>query len=300
VAAAPVTTTSATTMAPATTSTAPVTSSSAPPTTRPPAPPFALASATLSLVDVSRPTVSHGRTVAASRKLTTLVWYPAVSGRWPLIVFAHGYDVGPQTYLHLLQVWAEAGFVVAAPEFPLTDAAVAGANLDENDLDQQPGDVRFVITTLLTPSSPMAGRIDPARIGVAGHSDGGETALAVGFLPGQTDWRVKAVMAFSVQLIPGQPARPGLPLLVAQGDHDTTNPPVWGRAVYDQAASPRWLLWLAGAGHLPPFAGGSVWQPVVDRVSVDFLDRYLAGTGSTATLVADGQRPGLASLVGTP
>jgi poly(3-hydroxybutyrate) depolymerase len=232
--------------------------------------------------------------------LTTLVWYPAAGGRRPLVVFAHGYDVGPQTYLHLCQVWAAAGYVVAAPEFPLTDPAVAGPNLDEADINQQPGDVSFVITSLVDPSGPLAGRIDSGRIGVAGHSDGGETALAVGFLPGQIDGRVRTVMALSAQPIPGQQARPGLPLLVAQGDHDTTNPPAFGRAVYDQAAAPRWLLWLAGAEHLPPFTGGSIWQPVVDRVSVDFLNHYLAGTGSTASLAADGHRPGLASLVGTP
>jgi pimeloyl-ACP methyl ester carboxylesterase len=146
----------------------------------------------------------------------------------------------------------------------------------------------------------VARQIDPGRIGMAGHSDGGETALAIGFVPGQSDWRVKAVMAFSAQLIPGQVAQPGRPLLVAQGDHDTINPPALGQAVYDQAASPRWLLRLIGAGHLPPFAGGSVWQPVVDRVTVDFLNRYVAGTGSMATLAADGQRPGLASLAGAP
>lgn len=223
-----------------------------------------------------------------------------MGGPWPLLVFAHGYNVGPQTYLHLCQVWASAGFVVAAPEFPLTDPAVAGAALDEGDLGQQPGDVRFVITSLLSPAGPIAGRIDPGRIGVAGHSDGGETALAIGFLPGQADPRVRAVMAMSVQLIPAQVARPGLPILVSQGDHDTINPPAWGQAVYNQAAAPRWFLRLLGAGHLPPYAGGSVWQPVVDQVTVDFLNRYLAGTGSAAKLAADGQRAGLASLVGTP
>ncbi|MGI8491752.1 MAG: chlorophyllase/cutinase-like alpha/beta fold protein, partial [Acidimicrobiales bacterium] len=134
-----------------------------------------MVSATLRLVDDSRPTVSGGRQVAASRTLTTLVWRPAVAGRWPLVVFAHGFQVGPTPYLALLSSWAAAGFVVAAPEFPLTDATVAGANLDESDIDNQPADVRFVISRLVGSGSPLPGVIDPSEVALAGHSDGAET-----------------------------------------------------------------------------------------------------------------------------
>ena len=72
------------------------------------------------------------------------MWLPAAPGRRPLIVFAHGFDVGPGIYAALLDAWAAHGYVVAAPEFPLTDPAVAGASLDENDINNQPADLRFV------------------------------------------------------------------------------------------------------------------------------------------------------------
>jgi dienelactone hydrolase len=286
------TTSSSTTTVPATTTVAPGTAARAPSTTASPPQP-SLRSLTLPFVDTSRPTVSRGRTISPSRALTTLVWYPGAGGPWPLLVFAHGYQVGPAPYLAMLETWAAAGYVVAAPEFPLTDAAVAGPDLDENDLDNQPADVRFVIRSLLT-TSPVAGHIDSTRLGVAGHSDGAETALA---LAGDPSLRLRAAITLSVQpLASGPPGNP--PLLVGQGDRDTINPPSYGQAVYQQAARPKFYLDLLGAGHLPPFSGAGPWAPVVDRATVDFLDHYLAGrTSGTGALMSDG-RSGVATIEG--
>jgi dienelactone hydrolase len=268
-------------------------------TTAPPTPqrPYPIATSTVTLVDPSRPTVSRGRTIAPSRTLTTLLWYPTVAGRWPLIVFAHGFQVGPVPYTHLCEAWAAAGYVVAAPEFPLTDAAVAGAALDEADINNQPADVRFVAASLVA-GGPTSTRIDPAHIAMAGHSDGAETALAAGVEGGL---RIRAVIALAVSPLPSGGSSGNPPLLVGQGDQDTINPPALGQAVFNQAARPRYLLNLIGAGHLPPFTGTAPWQPVVDRVTIDFLDRYVAGRPvSAAALVSDGSQAGVASVEASP
>lgn len=253
---------------------------------------------TVALVDGSRPTVSRGAKVSASRALTTVVWSPAVAGahRWPLVVFAPGYRVGPGTYASLCRYWAARGYVVASPSFPLADPAVAGAAVDEGDLSNEPADVRFVIASLLDPAGPAAAvtvSIEADKLAVAGHSDGAEVALAVAQPATPT---IKAVIAMAGQ--PVVPNRlPNPPLLVMQGDHDTINPPGRSRAVYDGAAPPRFLLTLLGASHLAPFSGGSPWQAVVEAVSVDFLNHYLAGTTTDDTqLVADAAHPGLSSL----
>ena len=259
-----------------------------------PGPPFPVAATTMALVDPSRPTVSRGVTVSPSRALTTTVWSPTAAGRWPLLVFAAGFRVGPQDYSHLGRLWAAAGYVVAAPSFPLADAAVAGPALDEGDLDNEPADVRFVISAITAPSSPVAGRVDAGRIGVAGHSDGAEVALAVAQQPATA---IRAVIALA-----GQPVTAGLghnpPLLVVQGDADTVNPPERGQAVFDRATGPHFLLTLSGGDHSTPFAAGSRWQAVVDDVTVTFLHRYLAGQPATDDrLLATGNRPGLALMV---
>ena len=267
---APPTTPSSTAPPQSTTST-----STTPPTTTPPGPPFAVASLTVPLVDASRPTVSHGRQLSSSRSLTTLVWYPDVPGRRPLVVFAHGYQVGPTPYLSLLRAWAAHGYVVAAPEFPLTDEALAGTNLDENDIDNQPADLRFVTDSLVSASSPVGGRIDASRVVVAGHSDGSESALAASIAPvppGEPPFR--ALVAMSVQQLPGVSHTDNPPMLVTQGDHDTINPPSYGYQVYNQGAAPKYLLVLKGGEHLPPLEAGSAWLAGIELVTEAFVDCY--------------------------
>jgi hypothetical protein len=70
--------------------------------------------------------------------------------------------------------------------------------------------------------------------------------------------------------------------------------------VYEQAHRPRFLLSLLGGGHMAPFLSGTGWQAVVDKVTVDFLDRYVSGrTTSDAALLRDAES-GASSLVADP
>jgi dienelactone hydrolase len=263
-----------------------------PPTAAPPvtaAPnPTGVGTEVLQLADRSRPTVSHGRLVSPTRALTTQVWYPeGLSGPRPLVVFAHGFQVGLEPYRRACNAWAQRGFVVAAPMFPLASQAVAGANLDEADIANQPADVRFVITQILaaTQSSgtPLSGLVDPARIAVVGHSDGAETALLVGYGSSERDPRVGAVVADAANPLDVQPPaaqiRGSAPLLLVLGDKDRSVPIQSGLRLTDQLRVPGWLLVLHGADHLSPIAGPSVWTPVLDRTTSDFLRGALAGAG---------------------
>ena len=82
-----------------------------------------VATTTMTFVDTSRSTPPwDGMPGKPSRTLVTTIWYPARAsgeGPYPLIVFAHGLGASPQEYQQLLTAWAAAGYVVAAPLFPL-------------------------------------------------------------------------------------------------------------------------------------------------------------------------------------
>lgn len=239
-------------------------------------PPYPVSRLTLHLVDPNRPTISHRRLISSSRSLVTLVWLPQRPGRWPLVVFAHGFEVGPTPYAALLEAWAAHGYVIAAPEFPLTDIDVAGSNLDEADIVNQPGDVHFVTDYLVSPNSPVSNRIDPAEVAVAGHSDGAETALVAGTDPPHpSDPAYRAIIVFGVQPVSGA-AGHNPPILVGQGDQDKINPPSFGYATFEQAATPKDLMIIKGGGHLAPLEAGSVWLPGIEAATEAFLDAYVA------------------------
>src|SRR5665213_254976 len=145
--------------------------------------------------------------VVRPRVLVTYVRYPHNSrAPLPLIVFGHGFATTPGIYARLLDAWARAGYVVAAPLFPVENANAPGGP-DESDLINQPADISFVITRLLADSAsahgPLHGLIEPTQIAVAGQSDGAETALAVAYDPPFLDHRVRAALILSGAELPG-------------------------------------------------------------------------------------------------
>jgi dienelactone hydrolase len=256
------------------------------------------------------------------RVLVTYVRYPALgsppgtdvrnaaaargSGPFPLIAFGHGYAVTPASYADLLRAWARAGYVVAAPVFPLGNANAPGGP-NELDIVNQPADVRFVISRMVAAGSaatdPLHGMVDATRIAVAGHSDGGETALALSYSPRYRDLRIRATVILSGAKIQGLSRytfpRGSPPLLATQGTADTINPPSLTDAFYRLASHPKFLLTLLGAEHLPPYSYQQPQLEIVERVTIAFLDHYFKG-GPLRRLITSGNVSRVAHLVSDP
>jgi predicted dienelactone hydrolase len=229
-------------------------------------------------------------------------------GTFPLIVFGHGFAVTPAPYAALLRAWARAGYIVAAPVFPLGNANAPGGP-NESDIVNQPGDMSAVISHLLAAgrsrTGPFHGVINPHEIAVAGQSDGGVTALAAAYSRRYRDARVRASVILSGAELPGlgpfsfAPGSP--PLLASQGTADPVNNPNNTYRFFNQASAPKYLLRLLGAGHLPPYTTQQPQLGIVERVTTDFLDRYLGHrAGPLRRLHRDGNVAGLAALTADP
>ena len=264
--------------------------------------PPALRVHTFAFVDGSRTLrLPDGRSVG--RRLTTVVWWPTTRGPHPLVVFAHGFALTPADYASLLRAIASAGYVVAAPIFPLTNADAPGGP-NEADLVNQPRDVSFVITRLLAlnrSTGTLHGTIEPSRIAVAGQSDGGITALSVAYDARYRDRRVRAAIIMSGARPSGFSSFPrtGPPLLAMQGTADPLNAPATTAAYFASAYRPKFLVWLLGASHRPPYTTEQPQLGIVERSAVAFLGHYLESR-PLAAFERAARRPGLTQLVADP
>jgi predicted dienelactone hydrolase len=163
---------------------------------------YGVGEAELTLVDASRPTPENGSYAGAdSRTLVTHLWYPdePVEDGSPLVIYSHGFMSNREEGVYLAEALARQGYIVAAPDFPLSNGGAPGGP-NAADVVNQPGDVSFLIDTLTAPGEnemPFPGTVDASRIGVAGLSLGGLTSTLVGYHPRFHDDRIRAVISIA-------------------------------------------------------------------------------------------------------
>ncbi len=252
----------------------------------------------------------EGDGTAAS--LPTEVWFPAASpgsshvshagAPFPLVVFSQGFGLAPQAYSVLLRRWASAGYVVAAPAYPLVTQ-----QLDEWQIVQHPTELRTVIGTLLASArrtgSVLDGAINESAVGIAGHSDGGDVTFAVEAGTCCHDNRVKAAIVMSGAeqgSFGGTYSLGTAPTLVIQGTADTINPPACGEQVYNTQRGPKWYLSLLGAGHLTPYLRPGKDRRVIEGATVDFWNATLKHSVAPSSLKRVGSLSGATSLTSPP
>ncbi len=157
------------------------------------------------------------------REVPVKIYYPKTgNGPFPIIIFSHGLGGSRDGYAYLGNHWVSHGYVCVHVQHVGSDSAVwqdvppaermaalrrAALNLD--NAVNRPRDISFAIdqlTKLNSDDSLFKHRLDLERIGVAGHSFGGYTTLAVagevffgvtGTEHSYADPRVKATIAMS-------------------------------------------------------------------------------------------------------
>ncbi|MFN0301657.1 MAG: alpha/beta hydrolase family protein [Burkholderiales bacterium] len=143
---------------------------------------------------------------------------PTTCARFPLVVFSHGLGGCGTQSLFFTESLARRGYVVVAPDHDDRLCSVDGTPPSGTTVTEpavtDPGswtdttyatrreDVHEVLDAMLS-SSPWSAQVDPDRIGLAGHSLGGYTAIGVaGAWTSWKDARVKAVLGLSPYILP--------------------------------------------------------------------------------------------------
>ena len=110
---------------------------------------------------------------------------PIAGDKLPLVVISHGHGGSFIGHHDTAETLADAGFVVAAINHPGdTGSDMSRAN-DLTEIIERPVDIKRLIDFMLA-ASPVAAKIDPARVGLFGFSRGGYTGLAV--MGADVDW----------------------------------------------------------------------------------------------------------------
>jgi predicted dienelactone hydrolase len=235
---------------------------------------------------------------------------PSDCGRFPLIVFSHGWTGCATQSTFFTEELARHGYVVAAPDH--TDALCSADGgfsprliapdvsfsrpdrwTDATHADRK-DDVRRAIEWILR-ADQFRSHVDPDRIGAVGHSLGGYTVI--GLVGGWTSWtddRIKAALLFSPYAAPyvaqGRLASVHVAVMYQAADGDVLIRPAAVQRAYERSRGPKYYVQLRGGTHFDwtnllclgtaAIADCLASRPnarSIDTYGFAFLDRYLKG-----------------------
>jgi pimeloyl-ACP methyl ester carboxylesterase len=228
--------------------------------------------------DTTRPTPQNGSQPAqSSRTLVTEVWYPtnatsatpptirdaplAPGGPYPLVLMVHGSSSTRTVSTFLTIGLAQAGYVVAAADFPLTALTTPGGPSDLG-VSYQVGDLAFLCDSLEAASLDSADALHGAIAGdayaVVGHSTGGTVAQLAAFAGDDAaikhDPRVRAVVPLSgdaCMFAPGFFKSRSVPMLAIGATDDLFVPLADnGQWAFSNSGPPHLLAKLVGGEHM--------------------------------------------------
>jgi len=231
------------------------------------------------------------------RDIPLRAYLPEGDGPFPVIVFSHGAGGSKDGYAYLGSYWARHGYVCLNPTHlgadtgqlepaqPVTNPQGLKVVVEDPvQFEARVGDLRYIINqlpTLATQLPGMDGKLDTAHVGVAGHSFGASTALALagakvsqpgGQVRDYSDPRPSAFIALSPQgpnqglFEDGSWAQINRPVFVITGTLDRGldgSPWTERRKVYEGLpAGDKVLAVFRGASHLD-------FADVVEKTALD-------------------------------
>jgi predicted dienelactone hydrolase len=207
----------------------------------------------------------------ADRPLPTTVWYPErLTGRRPIILFSHGLGGSPGQFAPLATSWAEAGYIVAAPAYPHTNASV---RVRPEDVPHQPADAAYVLGRIraldTTRGDVFAGHVDGSRVAAVGFSAGGTTTL--GLLRAGHDPALRAAVSIAGRRPVSAFGGPAVPVLFLHGDRDRVVPIGAGRAAYAALPWPKTFITIPGEAHGQYLNPGDPGYPRASALILRFL-----------------------------
>lgn len=261
------------------------------------------------------------RDASRNRTVPLKVYLPASSSARPVILFSHGLGGSREGNPYLGNHWAKQGYVAIFLQHPGTDrsvweneaprdrmAALKAATGIQGSRDRF-DDIPFVIDQLEVWNSdeehPLHTRMDLEHIGMAGHSYGAVTTLAMTdrkFFGNRNlhEERIDAFLPMSPQ--PGKVGKPeaffgsvSVPVLCMTGTEDGSpiDPklsPADRRKVYEAfPPGDKYQLVFEGAHHFAFGEGGNSTKsrarlahhhPAIQKISTRFFDAYLRGDGA--------------------
>lgn len=208
-----------------------------------------------------------------AKDLRVTVSFPAEGGPFPVIVFSHGAGGNGSYPYPLTRFWTSHGYVCLHPTHADSVSHGSAAVLTGSPAwENRARDLSFMLDSLeeLAAKVPgLAGKMDPARIGVAGYSYGGHSAQLLGgatlHAPDEGPPRSLSdprPLAFVILSGPGAGAR-GLteksweawtrPMMAVTGSRDLVEgerTPTWHlEPFFRSPAGDKYALFLEGASH---------------------------------------------------
>jgi predicted dienelactone hydrolase len=291
---------------------------------------FAVGQLSETFVDPSRPTNPNGTFPgASSRTLLTAIYYPTTGapadrptlnapfnpahGPYPLILFSHGVLARGVFYSGLLTKWASAGYIVVAPDYPLSNTnAPGGVDFGRGvaDVKNQPADASFVISQVLKLDKTkklVGGTVDQQHLGAAGHSLGAITTYGLVYSACCRDKRIDAAVELSGIPAVVEPTANyfhgvNTPLLAVHGNADPIVPYQADVDGFARAQPPKFFLTFLGGGHVSPFLSPTGADGLaLQKTTVDFWNRYLKDdTAALGQLRTDATVPGSTTFQDDP